>query len=608
MSLKKNIQQVFISNFIVILLNTMVYPIILKYYEIGSVEFGIYQKYLSVLLIISSFIFFSMDSAYISENQEHTQEEENSYFSLNILLIFLVTFLSLIILFVLEIEINLFSFSLLCILSNIFQLYIIILKDKRELKISSRILIHQNIINISIILILGYLYRSYIIFIIGGIFSYLYGIIYFQMILKCKLYINLRWIKEFLKRNNEKIFYQLIVNIFQRNSREVPILLFIKYFGEAVVGIYSIANKLLSMGNRILSTALSQSFLAHISKSKNDRDKVIEIFMLLNFSFFEIYLLVSFLSNYYLRYIVGNDYLAVAEIVKQLCPLLFLEAIVNPYTSFFVVENKMKESTIINISSSVFCIAVIWILGRKLEFKSIIYVFVLIGNIRYILLLLQIMKNKEKCKEKLYLIALEIIILFLISEINNIKIFIIIVSIFFILWSKEILRWLLKDYWLYSIKNVVDITKDIDIRNINSISKIRTDIDFREKNSILGMENYLKKGGKCYITYENDKATGHYLVMFNNDRNKYLNLKFNEAYIHYCFVNPNYRNKSIYTTALKKIINDLLKNSEIEKIYIVVEKNNVASVKGIEKAGFIFEKKLKESLKDFLYRIYKRRK
>ena len=53
-----------------------------------------------------------------------------------------------------------------------------------------------------------------------------------------------------------------------------------------------------------------------------------------------------------------------------------------------------------------------------------------------------------------------------------------------------------------------------------------------------------------------------------------------------CFTNKEYRGQSIYPYVVNTITNDAL-NSGIKEVFIVVNQNNISSIKGIEKASFI---------------------
>lgn len=53
-----------------------------------------------------------------------------------------------------------------------------------------------------------------------------------------------------------------------------------------------------------------------------------------------------------------------------------------------------------------------------------------------------------------------------------------------------------------------------------------------------------------------------------------------------CYTNPNYRGQSIYPTMIGKIAGELLTDKNNETVFIIVDYDNVSSIKGIEKAGF----------------------
>lgn len=423
MSLRKNIQYVFIANVITILLSALVYPVVLKIYHFNAVEFGIYQKYMSISALISSFIFFSLDTTYISENKKHTENEKNYFFTLLIIIFLIGIILCNIVFFLFKIKVNIIYILLLILSSNLFQIFIVLLKDERELRKSSFILVQQNIINLLIIFIIGYYFKSYKVFIFGMIISNLYGIFKLYPYIKIKLYWNGYWVKKFIKNNFEKIFYQTVANIFQRNSQEIPVLLFLKYFGENIVGCFNIGNKLLVLGNRVFSSALSQTFLVHMSKSREEKNLILNNYNNLAVLFFCGYVYISLLSDYYLKYIIGENFFYVAEIVRFLSPLLYLEALVSPYTNFFVVENKMKIFTFINIIFSVFRILLIYFLGKKLNFNNILLVFVLTGCMRYLFLNYFIFKGKNNSFKNMIFCLFFIINLFLIIKLYNILFF-----------------------------------------------------------------------------------------------------------------------------------------------------------------------------------------
>jgi RimJ/RimL family protein N-acetyltransferase len=53
-----------------------------------------------------------------------------------------------------------------------------------------------------------------------------------------------------------------------------------------------------------------------------------------------------------------------------------------------------------------------------------------------------------------------------------------------------------------------------------------------------------------------------------------------------CFTNKLYRGQSIYPTVINRIAKEVLKD-ENQEVFMVVNRDNIISIKGIEKAGFV---------------------
>jgi hypothetical protein len=53
-----------------------------------------------------------------------------------------------------------------------------------------------------------------------------------------------------------------------------------------------------------------------------------------------------------------------------------------------------------------------------------------------------------------------------------------------------------------------------------------------------------------------------------------------------CFTSEQYRGQSIYPTVLNYIAKDVLLENKVNQLFIIVNKDNIPSINGIEKAGF----------------------
>lgn len=53
-----------------------------------------------------------------------------------------------------------------------------------------------------------------------------------------------------------------------------------------------------------------------------------------------------------------------------------------------------------------------------------------------------------------------------------------------------------------------------------------------------------------------------------------------------CYTNPEYRGKSIYPFVIQTIAKEVLQNSKKTAVFMIVNQDNLSSIKGIEKVGF----------------------
>ena len=96
----------------------------------------------------------------------------------------------------------------------------------------------------------------------------------------------------------------------------------------------------------------------------------------------------------------------------------------------------------------------------------------------------------------------------------------------------------------------------------------------------------LYDGVKDKFIYKNNGAVGHISwIYYKNDPNRILDLGGNEGEIKYSLTLPQFRGRGIYPAILVRI-QSYLKEHGYKRVYICVKDDNLASIKGIEKAGF----------------------
>lgn len=139
-----------------------------------------------------------------------------------------------------------------------------------------------------------------------------------------------------------------------------------------------------------------------------------------------------------------------------------------------------------------------------------------------------------------------------------------------------------------SFKNIIqESPAKIVQANYDNLVDILT---FQDSKYLKIFKNFLDNGDKGYFAYLNGKCVHRSWAQFGEKEVTLLapfikrKIKQNEAYIHYCETAPEARGKNIYPAVLSRIVNDF--KDKYKNIYISTNIKNIASRRGIEKAGF----------------------
>lgn len=137
----------------------------------------------------------------------------------------------------------------------------------------------------------------------------------------------------------------------------------------------------------------------------------------------------------------------------------------------------------------------------------------------------------------------------------------------------------------YSYVNKISGYKNIECRqlNENDVGKIASIQDLPTE------KHFFKMSGNEYCIlgfYQKVPCGLSSMSFFPNFYFLKNKLEKDAAYIHYCYVNENYRGKSVYPTMLKELLEYGFEEKQISKVYIDTDKRNMASQRGILKVGF----------------------
>lgn len=137
-------------------------------------------------------------------------------------------------------------------------------------------------------------------------------------------------------------------------------------------------------------------------------------------------------------------------------------------------------------------------------------------------------------------------------------------------------------YEYTGISNYLNKVADVRIVSYDNVNDAKS---FQSDNYIEAFKKHLTNGVRGYYAYINGICC-HRSWVFTNQMaiNPFISLplKENQVYIGWCATAENTRGKGIYPQVLSTIVRDYAD----KEIFIVANSKNIASQKGIEKAGF----------------------
>lgn len=120
------------------------------------------------------------------------------------------------------------------------------------------------------------------------------------------------------------------------------------------------------------------------------------------------------------------------------------------------------------------------------------------------------------------------------------------------------------------------------------------------KNAALRLYFWLFSHGKLWVYYVKH---GHEIIHTSyvmQKSYKFPFMKKNDFEIGPCFTKSEYRGKGIYPSVINRIQSDVL--TDKNSIYMIVRSDNISSIKGIEKSGFINVGFVNKKGKKYIYK------
>jgi O-antigen/teichoic acid export membrane protein len=148
-------------------------------------------------------------------------------------------------------------------------------------------------------------------------------------------------------------------------------LVFTKFFGETVLGYFSMVQRILITPFSFISLSFTQVFFEKMSDVYNNnrtefnkylrkaQDRLIVYFILPFFAF-------VFLSKFIVPFIFGKDWGIMYKYIFVLAPMIFFNLTTSPYTYIFKILNKQEVALLLNILRMMALISVV-ITGNRLS-------------------------------------------------------------------------------------------------------------------------------------------------------------------------------------------------------------------------------------------------
>ena len=217
-------------------------------------------------------------------------------------------------------------------------------KKYSGVSISSLILV---VVNIIISLILGLLGVKNLGMIVGLTIGMFFSVLYlYYTLIKNKKYKEENDIKEVAREYSYfpkySLFSDLGINL---NQQFLPIVL-LNFYTAHIVGIFSLANRMLRLPNIVFTSAISNIFrneaIDLFRENGNCKNLYLSILKKLIFIGLLIYSFIFLLSPFLFKTFFGTQWSESGFYAQILCVMLFFEFFSQPFNSLFYIRNQQK--------------------------------------------------------------------------------------------------------------------------------------------------------------------------------------------------------------------------------------------------------------------------
>ncbi|UQA49533.1 oligosaccharide flippase family protein [Vibrio sp. ED002] len=178
--------------------------------------------------------------------------------------------------------------------------------------------------------------------------------------------------------------YSLPQGLLNSISTNMPII-YLGYLGEyKLLGLYVVAERFIRSPVNFVNIAIRQIFIAEYRSSENKLYCYLKWFIPLVLMCLTLGLLIYTYSGIAIDIILGNNWSEVSDLIIVLLPWLILSIIQVPASGTFIVNNKIKQYALIEMSDFILKCVVLYFGLLKNDVMLSLHLFVFVGSMTYI--------------------------------------------------------------------------------------------------------------------------------------------------------------------------------------------------------------------------------
>lgn len=367
-------------------------PVLTRIYSPS--EFGLYGTYIAVVIVLGVFITGRYEYAI---NSALEREAYVLFRLINILSMSTAALIFILILFFGDVMINLLNISinkemlyfvpLTLIMIGFLQATTYSLNRKKKFNILSGSKILQALVNGVSSIIMGLSRFNIFGLIIANILGVFSSQLFQRKNIKKESKVSFKELKEVLIKYKKYPLYNAPSAFFDNLALQAPVLIFIQFFTESIVGFFTLTVRVLGMPLSLISTSISQVFLSQISELHRNRERYYYIIRKTAIGLALIGLIplaiILFSGPYLFSLVFGSEWSAAGFYSQILIFGHYVKFIVSPLSVVFFINGRVKLLSILQTSRAFLAITILIVMSISFSFRDTLIVYTVFEVVFY---------------------------------------------------------------------------------------------------------------------------------------------------------------------------------------------------------------------------------